>query len=173
MKYRCIAFAAVPYGSGRASMRDLSCLYCFFCSSDPVRVSIHLETMSVLSFCGVCCDLGVELSDPFREEAPCPPELFELLVPLGVERVDLSGRPLLGRNLLHIDEAPLLDPDEQCVNGSLDEFGEALLSQSRRDLVAVRRLRRQDREDDALQRALEHLRHLIAHDRSPSSTRCR
>jgi hypothetical protein len=30
MKYRSSAFAAVPYGSGRASMRALYCLYCFF-----------------------------------------------------------------------------------------------------------------------------------------------
>src|SRR6476469_5783778 len=163
MKYRCIAFAAAPYGSGRASMRAFSCLYCFFCSSDPVRVSIHFATISVLSLCVVVGDLGLELPDPFREEAPCPPELFELLAPLRIERIDLARRPLLGRDLLHIDEATLLDADEQGVHGSLDEFGEALLPEPRRDLVAVRRLRRQDRKDDALQGALEHLRHLTAH----------
>src|SRR6478609_6069929 len=128
MKYRCIAFAAVPYGSGRASMRAFSCLYCFFCSSDPVRVSIHLATTSVLLFCGGFCDVVVQPSDPFREEAPRSPELCELLAPLLVERVDLSGRPLLGRDLLDVDEAPLFDPDEERVHGSLDEIGEALLS---------------------------------------------
>src|SRR6476469_3656706 len=173
MKYRCIAFAAAPYGSGRASMRAFSCLYCFFCSSDPVRVSIHFATMSVLSFCVVVCDWGLELSDPFREEAPRPEELCELLAPLRVERIDLAGRPLFRRDFLHIDEPPLLYPDEQRVHGSLDEFGEALLSQPRGDLVAVRRLGGQDREDDALEGALEHLRHLIAHGRSPSPTLCR
>src|SRR6478735_9092782 len=163
MRYRCIAFAAVPYGSGRVSMRALSCLYCFFCSSDPVRDSIHFATISVLSFYVGFFDVGLELSDPLREEAPRPPELFKLLAPLRIERIHLAGRPLHGRDLLHVDEATLLDTDEQGVNGSLDEIGKALLSQPGRDLVAVRRLRRQDREDDALQGALEHLRHLIAH----------
>src|SRR6476646_2063806 len=103
MKYRCIAFAAVPYGSGSASIRAFSCLYCFFCSSDPVRVSIHFATMSVFPFSVGFRDFGVELSDPFREEAPCPEELFELFAPLRVERVHLSGRPFLGRDLLHVD----------------------------------------------------------------------
>ena len=50
MKYRWNAFAVAPYGSGSASSRALYCLYCFFCSSEPVRVSIHLAAMSVLSF---------------------------------------------------------------------------------------------------------------------------
>src|SRR6478752_6813580 len=117
MKYRCIAFAAVPYGSGRASMRALSCLYCFFCSSDPVRVSIHFAVMSVLSFCvASCCvvrDVALEPADSFRKEGPRPEKLFELLSPLGVERIDFARRPFLGRHLLHIHEAPLLDPDEQ------------------------------------------------------------
>src|SRR6478609_10833642 len=105
MKYRCIAFAAVPYGSGRSSMRAFSCLYCFFCSSDPVRVSIHFATMSALS----SCDVGLQHCDPFREEVPRPPETVELFAPLRVQRVHLAGRPLLGGHLLHIDETPLLD----------------------------------------------------------------
>ena len=54
MTYRCIALAAVAYGSGSASMRALSFLYCFFSSSDPVRSSIHFAAISVLSFVGVC-----------------------------------------------------------------------------------------------------------------------
>ena len=60
-------------------MRALYCLYCFFCSSDPVRVSIHLAAMiSSPSSAGV--DV-VELFDPFGEEAPRPPELFEVFAP--------------------------------------------------------------------------------------------
>ena len=51
-------------------MRALSLLYCFFCSSDPVRASIHLATMSALSF--------AELFDTFLEEAPRPPEVVEV-----------------------------------------------------------------------------------------------
>ena len=38
-------------------MRALCCLYCFFCSSDPVRVSIHFAAMSSASF--------AELFEPF------------------------------------------------------------------------------------------------------------
>ena len=53
------------------------------------------------------------------------------------------------------------------VDGALDDVGEALLAQPRRDLVAVRRLHGQDREDDALERALEHLGHLLAHEPPP------
>ena len=90
----------------------------------------------------------------------------ELFAPLRVERIHLARRSLLGRDLLHIHEAPLLDADEQRVDGAFDEVREALLAQSRRDLVAVRGSRGQDREHDALESALEHLRHLIAH-RSP------
>ena len=41
-------FATVPYGSGSASIRALYCLYCFFCSSDPVRVSIQLAMTTSL-----------------------------------------------------------------------------------------------------------------------------
>src|SRR6478609_11352422 len=159
MRYRCIAFAAVPYGSGRASMRALYCLYCFFCSSDPVRVSIHFAAMSVLSF-GL---FATELFNPFREEAPRPPELFELLLTAGVERVHLARRPFLGRDLVHVDEPLLLDPDEYGVDGAFDEVGETLLSQARRDLVAVRRMCGEDRQHHALERSLEHLRHLVAH----------
>ena len=80
----------------------------------------------------------MELFEPFREEAPRPPELFEILLPLSVERIHLARRPLLGRILLHIDEASLLDPDEQRVDGALGDIGETLFPQPRRDLVAVR-----------------------------------
>src|SRR6476620_8918144 len=124
MKYRSSALATLPYGSGRASMRALYCLYCFFCSSDPVTSSIHFAAISLASF--------VELFQSFCEEAPRPPELFEICLSPSVEGIDLARRPLLRRDLLHVDEAALLAPDEQ-------------------------------REDDALQRALEHLRHLLAH----------
>ena len=81
--------------------------------------------------------------------------------PLRVERVHLARRSLLGRDLLDIHEAPLLDADEQRVHGAFDDVREALLAQSRRDLVPVRGSRGQDREHDALESALEHLRHLI------------
>src|SRR5262245_33033080 len=155
MKYRCSAFAALPYGSGRASMRALYCLYCFFCSSDPVTSSIHFAAMSVDSF--------VELFQSFREEAPRPPELFEIGLSVGVERVHLAGRPLLGRDSLDVDEAALLAPDQQRIDGALGDLGEALFAQPRRDLIAVRGPAGKDREDDALQRALQHLRHLLAH----------
>src|SRR5829696_1917066 len=100
---------------------------------------------------------------PFSEEAPRPPELFEIFPSLSVEGIHLARRPLLGRDLLHVDEALLLDPDEQGVDGALGDAGEALPPQPRRDLVAVRGPHAQDRQDDALQRALEHLRHLLAH----------
>src|SRR6266487_3473461 len=162
MKYRSSAFAAVPYGSGRASMRALSCLYCFFCSSDPVTSSIHFAAISLASF--------AELFEPFCEEAPGPPELFEIFLSLSVEGIHLAWRPLLGRDLLHVDEALLLDPDEQGVDGALGDVGEALLPQPRRDLVAVRGPHGQDRQDDALQRALEHLRHLLALGTPPRTT---
>ena len=119
-------------------MRALYCLYCFFCSSEPVRVSIHLRPW-LLSFFLRVFDAVVELFDPFCEEAPGPPELFELLSAQRVQRVDLARRPLLRRDLLHVHEAALLDPDEQRVDGALDDVGEALLAQPRRDLVAVRR----------------------------------
>src|SRR6476661_8930350 len=159
MKYRSSAFAAVPYGSGRASMRALSCLYCFFCSSDPVTSSIHFGVISLASF--------AELFEPFCEEAPGPPELFEIFLSLSVEGVDLARRPLLRGDLLHVDEAALLDPDQQRVDGALGDVGEALLPQPCRDLVAVRGSAGQNRENDALQRALEHLRHLLAHGTPP------
>src|SRR5215468_3663439 len=80
MKYRSSAFATVPYGSGRASMRALSFLYCFFCSSEPVTSSIHFAAISLASF--------AELFEPFCEEAPGPPELFEIFLSLSVEDVD-------------------------------------------------------------------------------------
>src|SRR5262245_15625141 len=86
---------------------------------------------------------------------------------LSVEGVDLARRPLLRRALLHVDEAALLDPDEQCVDGSFGDVREALVPQPRRDLVAVRGPAGQDRENDALQRPLEHLRHLLAHGAPP------
>src|SRR5678816_945442 len=105
----------------------------------------------------------MELFEPFSEEAPGPPELFEVLPSLGVEGVHLARRPLLRRDLLHVDEAALLDPDQQRIDGAFGDVGEALLPQPRRDLVAVRGPAGQDREHDAFQRSLEHLRHLLAH----------
>src|SRR6476469_3124088 len=130
MKYRSSAFATLPYGSGRASMRALYCLYCFFCSSDPVTRSIHFAAISLASF--------AEPFQPFCEEAPGPPELFEICPSLSVEGIDLARRPLLGRDLLHVDEAALLDPDQQGVDRALGNVGEPLIAQPRRDLVAVR-----------------------------------
>src|SRR5580700_3336151 len=108
----------------------------------------------------------MQLCELFRKEAPRPPELFEIFLSPRVERKHLARRPLLGRDLLHVDEALLLEPDEQRVNGALGDVGEALLPQPCRDLVAVRGSHGQDREDDALKRALEHLRHLLAHGTS-------
>src|SRR5262245_46728189 len=140
MKYRCSAFATLPYGSGRASTRALYCLHCFFCSSEPVTSSIHFAAISVASF--------MELFEPFSEEAPRPPELFEMCLSLGVEGVDLARRSLHGRDLLHVDEPALLAPDEQRVDRALGDVGEALISQPRRDLVAVRGPAGQDREND-------------------------
>ena len=64
----------------------------------------------------------------------------------------------------------LLDPDEQRVDGSFCDVGEALIPQPRRDLVAVRGPTGQDREDDALQRPFEHLRFLLAHGTPPLSS---
>jgi hypothetical protein len=107
--------------------------------------------------------------DTFSEGAPRPPELFEIFLPSRVEGVHLARRPLLGRDLLYVDEAALLDPDQQRVNGALDDVGEALLPQPGGDLVAVRGPHGQDREDDALQRALEHLRHLLDHGTPPTT----
>src|SRR4030095_10924150 len=107
-------------------MRALYCLYCFFCSSDPVRVSIHLAAPSVLFFAGG----AGELFNPFREEAPRPPEHVELFSTMRVERVHLAWWALLGRPLLHVHEAPLLDPDEQGVDGAFDEFGESFVPQA-------------------------------------------
>ena len=68
----------------------------------------------------------MELFEPFGEEAPGPPELIEVLLSPSVERIHLARRPLLGRDLLHVDEAALLDPDEQRVDGALGDVGEAL-----------------------------------------------
>src|SRR4051794_24357729 len=110
----------------------------------------------------------VELLDPFGEEAPAPPELFEVLAAQCVQRVDLARRPLLGRDLRHVHETALLDPDQQRIDGALRDVGEALLAQPRGDLVAVCRPYGQDREDDALERALEHLGHLLGHGTLPS-----
>src|SRR4051794_24321886 len=129
-----MACAALAYGSGRASMRALSCLYCFFCSSDPVRASIHLAAMTtaLLLLLVLMLDGVVKLFDPFGEEAPAPPELLEVLAAVGVERVDLARRALLGGDLLDVGEASLLDPDEQGVDSALDDVGEAALTQPRR-----------------------------------------
>jgi hypothetical protein len=93
----------------------------------------------------------VEPFEPFSEEAPGPPELFEIFLSLSVEGIHLARRPLLGRDLLHVDEAALLDPDQQRVDGALGDIGEALLPQPCRDLVAVRGPAGQD---DALQDSL-------------------
>src|SRR5476649_1351259 len=113
----------------------------------------------------------MELFELSREEAPRPPELLEIFLSLRIERVHLARRPLLGGDLLHVDEAFLLEPDEQGVDGAFGDVGEALLPQPCRDLVAVRGPHGEDRENDALQRALEHLRHLLAHGTSPRTTR--
>jgi hypothetical protein len=48
----------------------------------------------------------MELFQSFREEAPSPPELFEIFPSLSVEGIHLARRPLLRRDLLHVDEAP-------------------------------------------------------------------
>src|SRR5215207_5790260 len=102
-------------------MRALSCLYCFFCSRDPVRASIHFATMSVpFSFV-----LVVELFDTFCEEAPGPPELAELFAAARIQRIDLPRRALLGRHLLDVHEAALLDSNEQGVHRAFDDVGEA------------------------------------------------
>src|SRR3954452_4756189 len=102
-------------------MRALYCRYAFLSSSDPVRNSIHFAAMSVLSF--------VELFDTFCEEAPRAPELFKLFTAQRVDGIHLARWALLGRDLLHIDEAALLDAHEQGVDGAFDEIREALLSQ--------------------------------------------
>jgi hypothetical protein len=47
----------------------------------------------------------VKLFQSFREEAPGPPELFEVFLSPSVEGIDVARRPLLGRDLLHVDEA--------------------------------------------------------------------
>src|SRR4029453_8750059 len=96
----------------------------------------------------------------------------EVVPSLRVEGIHLARRPLLRRDPLHVDEAALLDPDQQRIDGALGDVGEALLPQPRRDLVAVRGPAGQDREDDALQDPLEHLRHLLAHRTPPSATQC-
>src|SRR3954453_22907714 len=162
MKYRWKALATLAYGSGRAAIRALYCLYCLFCSSDPVTSSIHFAAMSTASF--------AELFESVGEKGPRPPEVVEVFAPLGVEGVHLARRPLLGGNLLHVDEPALLDPDEQRVDRSFGDVAEALLPQPARDLVAVGGPAGQDREDDALQRPLEHLGLLLAHGRLPSRT---
>ena len=125
-----------------------------------VSIQLAMITSLLVDLVGV---FTVELFDAFCEEAPRPPELFEICLSLSVEGIDLARRPLLGRDLLHVDEAALLDPDQQGVDGALGDVGEALIAQPRRDLVAVRGPAGQDREDDPLQRALQHLRHLLAH----------
>src|SRR5262245_35930293 len=109
----------------------------------------------------------MELFETIGEKATRPPELVEILLSLGVERVHLARRPLLGRGLHHADEAVLLGPDEQRVDGALGDVGETLLPQPCRDLVAIRGPHAQSREDDALERPLEHLRHQPAHGTPP------
>src|SRR6478736_4658495 len=160
-------------------MRAMSCRYCFFCSSEPVRASIHFATMSVVPFgavggavggagvgaggTGAVGVRGAEVLDPPGEEGPGGPELVELVPAGGVERVDLARRALLGRDLLDVDETALLDPDQERVHGALGQVREPLVAELRGDLVAVRGPRLEDREDDALERALEHLGHLVGH----------
>src|SRR5664279_5448599 len=129
----------MTYGSGRESKRALYCRYCLFCSSEPVTSSIHLAAMSLASF--------VELFEPFREEAPGPPELIEVLLTRCVERVDLAWRALLGRDLLHVHETLLLKPHEDRVHGALGDVGEALVAEPGRDLVPIGGSHGQDRED--------------------------
>src|SRR5215207_4423244 len=109
-------------------------------------------------------DLMAELFDPFLEEAPRPPELVEVLLALRVQRIHLARRPLHRRDLLDVDEAALLDAHQQGVDGALGDVGESLVSQPRRNLVSVRIPAGEDRQDDALQRALEHLGRLFAHE---------
>src|SRR6266542_2410452 len=111
----------------------------------------------------------MELFEASCEEAPGPPELFEILPSMSVQGIHLARRPLLRRDLLHVNEAALLDPDQQRVDGALGDVEEALIPQPCRDLVAVGGPAGQDREDDALQRSLEHFRHLPAHETPPSS----
>src|SRR5580700_11100463 len=115
----------------------------------------------------------MELFKSFREEAPRAPELLEIFLSLRVERIDLAWRPFVGRDLLHVDEALLLEPDEQRVDSPLGNVGEALLTQPCGDLVAVGGSSGQDRQNDPLKRALEHLGHLLlAHGTTPRTTRC-
>ena len=71
MKYRWNAVATEPYGSGKSLMRALICLYYLFCSSVPVTCSIHFAAMSIASV--------AELFEPFRQEAPGPPEFFQIV----------------------------------------------------------------------------------------------
>src|SRR5262245_18388228 len=106
----------------------------------------------------------MELVQSFKEEAPGAPELFEVFAALSVGGVHLAARPLQGRDLLHVDEAPLLDPDEQRVDGALGDVGKALLPKPLRDLVDLRGSAGQDREDDPLEDSLEHLCRLLAHE---------
>src|ERR671912_1942232 len=108
-----------------------------------------------------------ELFDPFLEEAPRPPELVEVLLALRVQRIHLARRTLHGRDLLDIDEAALLDAHQQGVDGAFGDIGESLVSQPRRDLVSVRRPAGENRQNDALQRALEHLGRLFTHEAPP------
>ncbi|WP_425489470.1 hypothetical protein [Nonomuraea typhae] len=52
-------------------------------------------------------------------------KLVEVLVSLSVEGVHLARRPLLRRDLPHVDEAALFDPDQQRVDGALGDAGES------------------------------------------------
>ena len=126
-----------PCGRARAAPRcaPCTCLYCFFCSSDPVTSSIHFAAMVTSPPSWSCSSRSARKLQVLQNSSRYSPSL-------GVERVDLARRALLGRDLLHVDEAALLDPDEQRVDGALGDVGEALLAQPRRDLVAVRRTAR-------------------------------
>src|SRR5215217_1988384 len=136
MKYRWKASAVARYGSGRASSRAFACLYCFFCSSDPVSASIHFAVMSVL-LVGLVRVVRVQLFDALGEGVPGRPELRQLVRALRIEGVHLAGRALLARHLLDIDESALLDAHQQGVDGALGGVGEAVLAQACGDVVSV------------------------------------
>ena len=104
-------------------------------------------------------DGGLVSNTPLMEVLSRPPRRDTLAF-----QVDLwSAKGPLPKNLLDVDEPPLLDADEQRIDGSLDKVGEALLAKPRGDVVAVRGTGGEHGEDDALEGALEHLGHLLTH----------
>ncbi|MNH32204.1 hypothetical protein D3C79_926290 [compost metagenome] len=98
------------------------------------------------------------------QEAPGGPELLELLPALGVQGVHLAGRTLLARDLLDVDEVLLLDAHQECVDRAFGDVGESVVADACGDLVPVCRLLGEESQNDALQSALEHLGHLLAHE---------